>query len=139
MYLSPCALPAPLPIPAGDACADDPSPPTPPVAIQVEGDPPDIRLKFTEDATGYGVTAELEEASSAFEVEAGGHQVFIHLVEDPARPAGDEKIRVRQAVRGTIALSFGQPIDASASVGECDDRLLHLSLRKHLRAAPCAR
>ena len=147
MYLSPRASLAPLPIPAGDACVDDPSPPTPPVAIQVEGEPPPLRLKFTEDATGYGVTAECEEALSNFEVEAEDHAVFIHLIEDRTHAPSGGSIRLRPASRrSTIALSFGEPIDASASQGECDDRRLRLSLRKRLggpagglRAAPCAR
>ena len=113
---------------------------TQPVIAGLEGAPCVLHLRITEDVGVYDVMAEFDDrAGTTFDVEVDGNRVYIVIIDDgistqpgaadnSARPlAGGAETRSRH---NQLALDFQQRIDATASCGEYNDGLLHLSLRK---------
>ncbi len=109
-----------------------------PVAVSLDGLPGRLRLRITEDACTYGVMAEFDGiCADTFEVELMDREVYIFVCKrlsggplpaplaalDPSYPKLEQ---------GSVALAFGQAIDAAASYGECGHGLLRLSLRKSM-------
>ena len=104
-----------------------------PVAVSVDGVPGRLRLRVTEDASGYTVLAEFQGISAdAFEVELVEREVCIVVRRRlPGRSLQAFPVAsVAAPGHGHVVLVFGQAIDAAASIGECGDGLLRLSLRK---------
>jgi hypothetical protein len=75
-----------------------------------------MRLHIAEAPLSWEVTIEFEDLpAESFEVELAGNNAYI-LLRDVA----------------PVALTFPHPIDAAASIGECGDGILRLSLGKEL-------